>query len=410
MNILYINHYAGAPKYGMEYRPYYMSREWVDLGHSVTILASSFSHVRSSQPTVVGDRTVENIDGIDYIWYKGPSYTSNGFGRVKNILSFLFSVWKDRDYLVNKIKPDVIIASSTYPMDIWIAKSIAKKSGAKLIFEVHDLWPLSPIELGRMSPYHPFIIWCQWAENTAYKVSDAVVSMLPNVHQHMQNHGLELSKLYIIPNGIAEEDWESDSIQPLSNDNLNNFLKEARNAGKIIVGYAGSHGKPNALKFLLDAAKEIKNSNILFVLVGSGLEKDRLVEKKNLENIDNVFFFDPIPKREIPSFLSKIDIAYIGWNRAPIYRFGISPNKILDYMMAEKPIIHSVEASNDLVEIAQCGISVKAENVTSIAGGILSLATLSDEDRKVIGKNGREFVLKEQTYKVLAKKFLEVMK
>lgn len=93
----------------------------------------------------------------------------------------------------------------------------------------------------------------------------------------------------------------------------------------------------------------------------------------------------------------------------PIYRFGISPNKILDYMMAEKPILHSVEANNDLVQIAQCGISVEPENAKSIANGLLALSKLTNEERISMGKKGRIFVLKEQTYTVLAKKFLEVM-
>ena len=410
MNILYINHYAGSPKHGMEYRPYYMSKEWCKLGHNVTILASSYSHVRNLQPDVTKVKTLENIDGIKYIWYKAPSYSSNGFGRVKNICSFLFNVWKDRKQLVKELNPNVVIASSTYPMDIWIAKAIAHEANAKLIFEVHDLWPLSPIELGGMSPYHPFIQWCQWAENTAYKYSDAVVSMLPNVHKHMEKHGLDLSKLHIIPNGVVEADWHKNNIQPLSNKILKNFLEENQKLGKIIVGYAGAHGKPNALDFLLNTAKEIKsNDNIIFVLVGSGLEKERLIRRKQLEFINNVYFFDSIPKKEIPDFLSKIDIAYIGWNRMPIYRFGISPNKILDYMMAEKPILHSVEANNDLVQIAQCGISVEPENAKSIANGLLALSKLTNEERISMGKKGRIFVLKEQTYTVLAKKFLEVM-
>ncbi|MCT8546225.1 glycosyltransferase family 4 protein [Glaesserella parasuis] len=409
MNILYINHYAGSPKYGMEYRPYYMSKEWLKSGHNVTILASSYSHVRNLQPDVTTVKTLENIDGINYIWYKTPTYSSNGFGRVKNICSFLFNVWIDRNQLVKELRPDVVIASSTYPMDIWVAKAIAHKANAKLIFEVHDLWPLSPIELGGMSPYHPFIQWCQWAENTAYKYSDAVVSMLPNVHKHMEEHGLDLSKLHIIPNGIVEEDWLTENIHSLSNGDIKSFFDVQKELGNTIVAYTGAHGQPNALELLLESAKYLSNEKIVFMFVGAGLEKSKLLARKNEENINNVYFFNPINKKEIPNLLKNIDIAYIGLQNQSLFRFGISPNKLMDYMMAAKPIVCAINAGNDPVTEVNCGITVKSNNSNEIAKAILTLAQLPISEREQMGLNGYNHIIKEHTYSKLAKKFLEVM-
>lgn len=88
MNILYINHYAGSPSHGMEFRPYYLSKEWQRLGHKVTILASSYSHVRAKQPIVTNKKIKEFIDGIEYTWYSSSNYSGNGIGRVKNIFLF----------------------------------------------------------------------------------------------------------------------------------------------------------------------------------------------------------------------------------------------------------------------------------------------------------------------------------
>ncbi|HIB83325.1 MAG TPA: hypothetical protein EYO59_01625 [Chromatiaceae bacterium] len=178
MNILYINHYAGNTTYGMGYRTYYLSREWVRKGHNVLVLASSYSHIRTEQPNVIGSKSIEVFDGVSFCWYKSPKYIGNGIRRVGNILSFIWSIYRDRKDIANNFKPDIVIASSTYPMDIWPARRIAKENGAKLIFEVHDLWPLSPIELGGMSLWNPFIIWTQLAENYAYKHADEVVSIL----------------------------------------------------------------------------------------------------------------------------------------------------------------------------------------------------------------------------------------
>ena len=156
MRLLLVNHYAGSPALGMEYRPYYLAREWVRAGHSVQIVAADHSHVRTRQPQA-GD---EQVDGIAYRWYATPTYQGNGLGRVKNIWAFLRAVWADTPRLVREFKPDVVIASSTYPMDIWVARRLARRAGAKLVYEVHDLWPLSPIELSGMSRHHPFIMLC----------------------------------------------------------------------------------------------------------------------------------------------------------------------------------------------------------------------------------------------------------
>lgn len=415
MNILYINHYAGSPKHGMEFRPYYMSKLWVQQGHSVTILAASHSHVRARQPTSnnqeISQSTMEKIDGIDYIWYPTPKYDGNGIKRVKNIFSFLGKVYLDSTSLIKKLKPDVVIASSTYPIDIWVAKRIAHKAGAKLIYEVHDLWPLSPIELGGMSPKHPFIMMCQAAENYAYKHADVVVSMLPKVHEHMRSHGLDLNKLHIIPNGIVEEDWQSDNVEGLENSLLKDFLEQQKKEGKIIVGYAGSHGKPNALNYFLDAAKLIQQEtdNIIFVSVGSGLEKDNLINYMKNEQITNFHFFNPIPKKQIPALLHYFDIAYIGWNVTPIYRFGIAPNKLMDYMMAEKVVLHSVEAGNDPVSESGCGVTVAPEKPHEIAAGLLKLSKLSELERAHMGAKGKQFVLNHHTYSILGQNFLKAM-
>ena len=192
MNILYINHYAGSPALGMEYRPYYLAREWVRAGHRVQMVAADFSHVRARQPEA-GD---QEIDGIAYRWLPTPPYQGNGIGRVWNIWRFLSQVWAMTGRLVAEFKPDMVIASSTYPMDIWVARRMARKAGAKLVFEVHDLWPLSPIELSGMSPGHPFIRLVQKAEDNAYRDADVVVSMLPKVHSYMASRGLDLRKLH----------------------------------------------------------------------------------------------------------------------------------------------------------------------------------------------------------------------
>ena len=403
MNLLLINHYAGSPALGMEFRPYYLAREWLRAGHRVLIVAADYSHVRARQP-IAGDETV---DGIAYRWLPTPAYRGNGVGRVWNIWRFLWQVWAMTDRLVREFRPDAVIASSTYPMDIWVARRIARRAGARLVFEVHDLWPLSPIELAGMSPRHPFIALCQAAENAAYRDADAVVSMLPKVQAHMAAHGLDLARLHIVPNGIAPGEWEVPA--PPLRDDLAAAIAAQRAAGRTVVGYAGAMGLPNALDVLLDAAALLRDEPLAIVMVGDGHERDRLAQRLADEGLDRVAMLPPIPKAMIPSLLARIDIAYIGWQRLPIYRFGIAPNKLMDYMMASLPVLHSVDAGNDPVTEAGCGLTVAPESPQAVADGLRRLAALPAAERRAMGERGRAFVLAHHSYPVLARRFLAAM-
>jgi len=189
MRILIINHYAGSPKMGMEFRPYYFAQEWLKLGHDVFILAADFSHLRKENPKITSDFEVQNIDGIKYIWVKTPEYDGNGIKRALNIFSFTKKLSAKAKKIANVFKPDAVIASSTYTSDNWPAHKIAKIAKAKYVYEVHDLWPLSPMELGGMKKTNPFIMLMQRAENFAYKNADAVASMLPKTLEYMKKHG-----------------------------------------------------------------------------------------------------------------------------------------------------------------------------------------------------------------------------
>jgi glycosyltransferase involved in cell wall biosynthesis len=402
MKILLINHYAGSPELGMEFRPYYLAREWKKMGHETLIIGGTYSHLRKSQPPA----GFQTIDNIPYFWLKTLKYKGNGIKRFLSMIQFTLElICRKKKVLIN-FKPDIVIASSTYTIDNFAAKQIAKKYHAKYIYEIHDLWPLSPMELGGMSKWHPFILLLQWAENFAYKNCDAVVSMLPNAKEHCVEHRLDAEKFYYVPNGSVEEDWKNPRELPETYSNL--FLQLKSN-GKFLVGYTGAHGVANSLKDIINAVSELKNEHIALVLVGDGQEKENLMTYSSQLDCDNVFFLNPIEKLAIPNLLKEFDVLYIGLQRQSLFRFGTSPNKMFDYMMAGKPIIQAIEAGNNLVEEAQCGVSAEPENIQDIKNAILKIKNMSSEERKLLGENGRKFVLKEHTYSVLAERFLNIM-
>jgi len=403
MNIFLINHYAGSPKMGMEYRPYYLAKEWMKLGHNVTILVANNSHIRQYNPELNSDILEEDIDGINYIWVNTPKYNGNGFGRIKNMFAFIKKTMYKASYFANKYNPDVVIASSTYPSDNYVAKKISKLSGAKYIYEVHDLWPLSPMELGGMSKLHPFIVAMQHAESFAYRKADAVVSMLPKTQEHMKYHGLDLKKWHYIPNGIVLNDWLNPTNLPVK---LTEKIKELKVKHKTIIGYTGGHAPSNSLTTLIKAAELLTNENrIHFLFVGDGIEKDNLISQA--KNLNNISFFGSIPKLSMPKLLKEIDIAVIGSVKSSLYRFGVSPNKLIDYMMAKKPIIQYIDAGNDILKEANAGISVEPENPKAIVDAINKLLNTPQKELNKMGENGHDFIIKHHDYKVLAKKFIE---
>ncbi|MEH7437945.1 glycosyltransferase family 4 protein [Neobacillus drentensis] len=408
MKILLINHYVGSNIHGMEYRPYYLAKEWVKNGHEVTMIGASFSHIRTVQPEVEKGWKEEFLDGIRYLWVKAPAYTGNGVKRTINMMVFVKEVYLKASQLAETYKPDVVIASSTYPLDIYPARKIANKAGAKLIFEVHDLWPLSPMELGNMSAKHPFIMVMQKGENDAYRYADMVVSLLPKADRHMFEHGLEPSKFRYLPNGIDVEQWESSTEKiPVEHEEI---IQQLKKDGKFLIGYAGTHGIANALEYVIDAAELVRDEPVAFVLVGKGPERDNLIKRANEKKLTNIHFLPVINKKAIPDFLSKMDALYIGWRRSPLYRFGVSPNKLLDYLMAGRPIIHGIEAGNDLVAESSAGISIEPENPSEIASAVKKMRNYSKEALNEMGMNGKRFVVDTHDYRVLSQKFIDIMK
>lgn len=390
----------------MEYRPYYLARAWRTMGHRVRIIAGACSHVRRENPCLNGkSRLDEQIDGIEYTWLNTPAYAGNGWGRIRNMLTFLARLHYLSSAIARSFKPDVVIASSTYPLDIWSAHRIARHAGARLLFEVHDLWPLSPIELGGYSRWHPFIVALQAAENYACRNADAIVSMLPNVRDHLVAHGMAPGKLHIVPNGTDAAEWRQ-AASPLP-DAVADLLADLRREGRFILGFAGAHGLANALDTLLSAAHLVRDLPVAVVLVGAGPEKARLQNRAQGEGLSNVFFIDPVSKQQIPALLKAFDAAYIGLQKQSLFRFGISPNKLIDYMMAGRPVIQAIEAGNDPVAEAACGVTVAAEDAPAVAQAIRYLASLAPAVRDAMGCNGTRFVLEHLTYDVLSERFLK---
>lgn len=386
-NIWIINQYCGSKVHGMNFRSWYFAKELKKKGYHPNIISASYSHLFYKLPKTKGKFTLEDVDGIPFTWVKVSKYKgSQSIGRVLVMIQFMVNLF----FLPKKKlkNPDVIIVSSLSPLPIINAYLWSRKYKAKLIFEVRDIWPLSLIEIGGFSKLNPLVLFFGWFEKFAYKKADKVISLLPNAKPHMESRGMNKDKFIHIPNGFNLEEMKKSKELDKS---ISNLIPK----NKFIVGYTGSLGASNAMEYLIEASNHLENNeNIHFVIFGKGQHLEKL--KNNAKN--NVSFLGQIDKSEIQSAISFFDVCYIGWHNHSLYRFGISPNKIFDYMYAGKPIIHSVNTTNDFVKIAEAGISILPENPKEIANAVSKISKIENKKLKKWGKNGKKHVEENHTF------------
>ena len=386
-NIWIINQYCGSKVHGMNFRSWYFAKELKKKGYNPHIISASYSHLFYKLPITKGKFTLEDIDGIPFTWVKVSKYKgSQSIGRVLVMIQFMLNLF----FLPKKKlkNPDVIIVSSLSPLPIINAYLWSIKYKAKLIFEVRDIWPLSLVEIGGFSKLNPLVLFFGWFEKFAYKKADKVISLLPNAKPHMESRGMNKDKFVHIPNGFNLEEMKKSKELDKS---ISNLIPKK----KFIVGYTGSLGASNAMEYLIEASNQLENNeNIHFVIFGKGQHLEKL--KNNAKN--NVSFLGQIDKSQIQSAISFFDVCYIGWHNHPLYRFGISPNKIFDYMYGGKPIIHSVNTFNDFVQIAEAGISIPPENPKEIANVVSEISKLEKEKLKEWGENGKKYVEENHTF------------
>lgn len=405
MKILLVNHYAGSDSMGMEYRPFYFAREWIGDGHDVTILAADFSHLRTRQPSVDADFEPTEEEGVRFRWLRTNRYARSGMARVANMAGFAGKLFAYAGRIAREERPDLVICSSTHPLDIYGGARIAAKAGSQLVFEVHDLWPLTPMMLGGYSPNHPYIRLLQHAEDWAYRKADKVVSILPNASEYMVGRGLNVRKFLHVPNGVPAS-RAADRYAALSGP-LADLIEEERQRGQFLVGYAGGITLSMAIETLIESARQLAKCGVSFIIVGGGPHSGPLRGQIARLRLDNIRIFAPIPKLAVPGFLSRMDVLAIPWRRSPLYRYGVSPNKVFDYMLAGRPIVQACAASNDLVAEADCGVTVAPEDPGLFTEAVLRLRALPEAERHRLGENGRRFVVQNHDCRVLARRLLD---
>lgn len=392
-----INHYAGSRVHGMEYRHYYLAQHFLRMGLRPVIICASFHHLLTRLP----EEKHAVVDGVPYVWIRACRYERNDFKRVVNMVEF--SSRLALKSLGQLPRPDVVIASSPHPFVAVNGHRLAKKYGAKFIFEVRDLWPLTLMELGGHSPRHAFIRAMAWAERLGYERCDATVSLLGGAKEYMAAHGLDERKFVHIPNGIDPQ--VSQAVEELPEEHRRT-IRRLKDDGRLIVLYSGNHGVANALGNVIEAASLLRDEpRVHFLLVGQGPEKESLQQRAQAAGLQNVTFLPPVARSQVPALTRAADLGYIGLQKKDLFKHGVSPNKLYEYMSVALPVIFAIDTIHDEVAEAQCGFSIPAEDPLALADVLRRIIRIPRDQLRVMGERGRQYVQRTHTYEVLAQQY-----
>ncbi len=392
-----VNHYAGSLVHGMEYRHYYLAQHFLQMGMRPAILCASFHHLLMKPPR----ESFALIDGVPYLWVKACWYGQNDLRRVINMVEF--SSRLALRGLGQLPRPDVVIASSPHPFVALNGHRLARKYGAKFIFEVRDLWPLTLLELGGHSLRHPLIRAMAWAERLGYERCDTTVSLLGGAKDYMVAHGLDARKFVHIPNGIDPHISQAIEGLPAEHDGV---IRRLKNNGGLIVLYSGNHGVANALGNVVEAAALLKDEpHAHFLLVGQGPEKELLQQRAQAAGLQNVTFLPPVARSQMPALTRAVDVGYIGLQSKGLFKYGVSPNKLYEYMSAGLPVVFAIDTIHDEVAEARCGFSIPAEDPPALADVLRRIVQMSRDQLQVMGERGRQYVQRTHAYEVLAQQY-----
>jgi glycosyltransferase involved in cell wall biosynthesis len=380
--VMLLTHAGGSPHHGPNMRWYYLGQALKEHGIQVDIVSSSSFHKYINPPTISRGLETQEIDGLNYHWIKTAPYKGRGLHQVRNQVEFVARTWRYAGQL-SQHQPDIVVASSPHPFVVYPAVSIARRSKARFFYEVRDLWPAILLELGSFSKRHPYILANKAAEAYAVKRAEKVLSVKPGDFEYFaQEYSLTEDRFAYIPNGFLPDDRQSvapDSIQSL------------RRRYDIVVGYAGAVSSYYSLEDMVELADQFRNrSDVGFIVVGGGNREKAIRELAEAKGLENFHMLGKIPKHEVPATLQLFDICYVGLEDLDIHKYGISCNKIYEYMHASKPILGSYVAGHDPVKAADCGISVRPGNPQELGAALLEM-TENKTRRAELGEKGKRF-------------------
>ncbi len=380
-----------------------ISKSWTDLGHEVVVIAgmmhaNGFEKREDYKGKYFVTRLQNNIKV--YRTHVSESYNSGFFGRFWGYCSFMLSsLWAG--LFIVRGKYDLILVTSP-PLFVGVTGYILSRlKRIPLIFEIRDLWPESAIDTGVLT--NKWMINLSLAfESFIYKKAKRINVLTPAFYSTLlDKKGVPADKLIMIPN--AADFALSDDL--LQNFDSETFRKENHLEDYFVITYVGAHGVANHLDQVLDAAEFLADTNVLFLLIGQGMEKARLINDAKRRGLNNVRFLDSVPKQEVFKYILASDMGASILKRVDTFKTVYS-NKTFDYFSCKKPVLMAIDGvSRQLVEDANAGVYVEPENAS--AYNVIIREYLKDPQRLIHeGENGYQFAKSNFDRQILAEKYI----
>jgi len=386
MRVLYFHQYFCTPEGNTGIRSYEMAKHLVQNGHNVTMVFAESPRLRSplvGEPFRNGMRR-GTYSGIDLIEF--DLRYSNKMSILRRSLVFLEYSYRSVN-LAFRENYDLIFATST-PITAGIPGILMKSFGKRkpFIFEVRDLWPELPREMGVVK--NKLLLWAMGVlEYLSYNKADACIALSPGIQIGIKKRLKREKPVYMVPNGCDLEmfkpGFHTKTIFPACSDN------------DFIAVFIGAHGIANGLGAALSAAcalkKNVDANDIKIVLIGDGKLKQNLIERAIKENLDNVVFIDPVPKKELLKYLWAADVGLMLLANVPAFYYGTSPNKFFDYISTGLPVLNNYPGwLGGMINDNNLGVVIKPDDAEAFASALISLS--KDKDSlKNMGRNARRF-------------------
>ena len=404
MHILLFHQYYLEPDGAGGTRFNEMSTLWTNDGHKVTVIAGMMpDQTGKKKNEYKGKYFVKNEQsGVTVIrCHVSEGYNKNFLGRILGYFTFTFysliaGIFKTKD------KYDIVLVTSP-PLFIGISgylTSIFKK--VPFVFEVRDLWPESAADTGVVK--NEFILSiARFLERFIYRKAKLINVLTPAFRTNLiEKKKVPQTKICYIPNAadIAAVDSAMNSFKP-------GRLRTVLDCNdKFVIIYVGAHGLANGLHQILAAAELLKDTNVIFWLIGKGMKKSELINSAKQRKINNVLFLDPVPKSEIYHYILDADLGTSVLIKNDTFK-TIYSNKTFDYMSCKKPILLAIDGvSRELVETADCGLFVIPENPDDFVEKVKTYIN-KPELISIHGENGYNFVAKYFDRRILAKEYIK---
>ena len=391
MKILYIHQYFRTPLEPGGTRSYWIAQELIKEGHSVTMLTTS--------STIKNKIERKIIDGINVIYLRVPyNQKMSIFQRLISFFSFMI---KSSYYSLREKKVDLVVATST-PLTIGFPALVLKKiKRVPYLFEVRDLWPEVPIQMGALKSNLVRNL-AIWFEKTIYKNAKHIIALSPGMEKGVLKYEKQ-EKVSMIPNMA-----KIDAFYPRSkNIELVEKLGLKKDSFKLI--HFGALGIANGIDTIIESATLLKDDDsIEFIFIGGGSTEEAMKNKCKNNNLNNVHFLGRYAMQETSEIVNLCDVSLVSFLDLPIL-YTNSPNKLFDSLSAGKPlIVNSAGWTKDLVEKYKCGYYSNPKEPSELVTIIKELQN-EPEKMKIMGENSRKLAENEYDKSILCAKFVNVI-